>query len=702
MKKEKRTNNSIIKFLICATVFVISLSYVLNGVRNIFPLSYFNSPEYSIDVYDFLHSFYDLEIELPKYTISSDEIEVTSNEIIDFKINPTHWLENSLIQYNYDYYFYDYEDSETEVPTLTDKLNSLTNEEITELIRYNKQLTYQSIINEYKSYRYPQAGAFYYELTDNLGNTYTNLPEESVKTLNTVTIPHNPSAEFLNNYYYHEAYHQDNYNLTGKLYLPVTPMGSSTIQANIIQYVTNQIIWIICLILVFITYFLGKKHFKNLRFENKELPPYIQAFQSKYNELPIEVRILFFIFVFTAVLNMHFSFYYALSHPFNMIFDLTVKLVTIAFFILQLLEIYDYIKNPNRFMDEWQNGLYLTNIDELRNMPIYRNIFAKATLYTVIIGAWGILIGMSFMDFGLLIIVGAISIFVALFVLFQIKKRSKLAQNIVDTTNLMAQGYHTPDIKVKGHGIIADTAHNLNTIKEGVVISNKKQSQSERLKTELITNVSHDLRTPLTSILNYVDLAKRSDITDEERQEYLNILDSKSKRLKVLIDDLFEASKIASGAVELQKERIDLVSLMHQAIGEYEDRLSAANLTVRTKTAEPHMHATVDARKMFRVFENLLSNASKYSLPGTRVYVEMNYTESSQVEISIKNVSKYELGFDIIELSERFKRGDESRHTEGSGLGLSIVKSILDLHEAQLELKQDGDLFKVTFTLPKI
>lgn len=158
---------------------------------------------------------------------------------------------------------------------------------------------------------------------------------------------------------------------------------------------------------------------------------------------------------------------------------------------------------------------------------------------------------------------------------------------------------------------------------------------------------------------------------------------------------------MASGAVELYKEQVDLVSLMHQSLAEYEDRFTENHLTLRTNTTDQHMYAYCDGRKMYRVFENLLNNVIKYAQPGTRVYLEMLY-EGSEIVITLKNISNYELGFDIVELTERFKRADSSRHTDGSGLGLSIVKSILDLHGAIFELSQDGDLFKVTIRMKKL
>ena len=342
----------------------------------------------------------------------------------------------------------------------------------------------------------------------------------------------------------------------------------------------------------------------------------------------------------------------------------------------------------------------MSNKEAWSQFPLYRNIFFKLFIFTALIGFWGVIWGISTVAFGSFVIVTLISLLLIPILLFSIKRCSQRLQLIVDTLSKLAQNKKSPQIIVKGHDLISDISRDINTIQEGFALSSQKQSDSERLKTELITNVSHDLRTPLTSILNYVDLAKRSDISDLERQEYLNIIDNKSKRLKVLIDDLFEASKMASGAVELHKERVDLVALIYQSLAEYDDRFNDQGLAIKTKMVEQHMYAYCDGRKMSRVFENLFNNIIKYAQPATRVYIEMEY-EESDIVITLKNISNYELGFDVSELSERFKRGDSSRHTEGSGLGLSIVKSILELHGAIFELSKDGDLFKVIIKVKK-
>ena len=274
-------------------------------------------------------------------------------------------------------------------------------------------------------------------------------------------------------------------------------------------------------------------------------------------------------------------------------------------------------------------------------------------------------------------------------------KRMGYLNRVMKQTEDMAAGRLTSAIEVKGKSPIAKHAENLNDLRRGVEQSVKERAKSERLKTELITNVSHDLRTPLTSIITYTDLLKNPDLTEEERQKYVNILDKKSAKLKTLIEDLFEVSKMASGNIEILKQRVDLAQMLQQAVGEHEEDFKAAGLDLRVAIHEQPIYAEVDGQKWWRVVDNLLVNARKYSLEGTRVYVSLQVV-SGVAEFAIKNVAKYELGENIEELTERFKRADTSRHTEGSGLGLAIAQSIIDLHGGQLKLEVDGDLFKVT------
>lgn len=243
-------------------------------------------------------------------------------------------------------------------------------------------------------------------------------------------------------------------------------------------------------------------------------------------------------------------------------------------------------------------------------------------------------------------------------------------------------------------------AQSLNSIGQGARLAVEKQLRSERLKTELITNVSHDLKTPLTSIISYVDLLKKEGLASEHAPEYVDVLDRQSQRLKKLTEDLVEASKASTGNIQTHPEDVDVNLLLSQAAGEYAERLAAAGLTPVTTLdpGEPHIRA--DGRLLWRVFDNLLSNACKYALAGTRVYLATE-AKDKEVRIAFRNVSREPLNISAEELMERFVRGDASRNTEGSGLGLSIAKSLTELNHGALELTVDGDLFKATLVFPK-
>lgn len=220
------------------------------------------------------------------------------------------------------------------------------------------------------------------------------------------------------------------------------------------------------------------------------------------------------------------------------------------------------------------------------------------------------------------------------------------------------------------------------------------------MKTELVTNVSHDLRTPLTAIITYTDLLK-NEADEEKRKEYIDVLERKSLRLKVLIEDLFEISKAASRNVKMNFMKVDIVGLIKQVELENDEKIKAANLEFRWMLPDHKVIMWLDSEKTYRIFENLIVNIIKYAMPHTRVYVEM--TEAmDEVHISMKNVSATELDFNPDEITERFVRGDSARNTEGSGLGLAIAKSFSELQHGKLKITTEADLFKVDIVLPKL
>ncbi len=250
--------------------------------------------------------------------------------------------------------------------------------------------------------------------------------------------------------------------------------------------------------------------------------------------------------------------------------------------------------------------------------------------------------------------------------------------------------------ETKFHFSNATRAKQVNQIGDGIERAIEQSRKDERLKADLITNVSHDIKTPLTSIINYVDLLKRTNITDETALSYIDVLAEKSQRLKQLTIDLVEASKISSGNITIAKETVNVSELCKQAVGEYSDKLSSKSLTLVESYPEEDAEIMADPRHMWRILDNLFGNICKYAMPNTRVYLDVKKGE--QTQIILKNISECELNFAADELTERFIRGDLARTTEGSGLGLSIAKSLVIAQGGQFEIKLDGDLFKVTIT----
>ena len=247
-------------------------------------------------------------------------------------------------------------------------------------------------------------------------------------------------------------------------------------------------------------------------------------------------------------------------------------------------------------------------------------------------------------------------------------------------------------------GCFKDFAIHLNSLAGAAQVAAERQMKSERMKTELITNVSHDIKTPLTSIINYVDLMKKPH-SDAEDAMYLDVLDRQSQRLKKLIDDLMDMSKASSGNVTVEIGQVDAVEAVNQALGEFADKLDRVNLTPVFRHPDFPVTMQADGRLVWRVLSNLLSNAVKYALPDTRLYIDLMVLQGNAV-LAIKNISRDQLNMDADELMERFVRGDTSRNTEGSGLGLNIAKSLVELQRGQMHLMVDGDLFKVTLIFP--
>ena len=278
-------------------------------------------------------------------------------------------------------------------------------------------------------------------------------------------------------------------------------------------------------------------------------------------------------------------------------------------------------------------------------------------------------------------------------------KRVKAFKAIQEGVEKIKGGDLQHNIGIEGKGEFSRLAANINSISDGLKNAVDNELKSERLKTELITNVSHDIRTPLTSIITYVDLLKREQ-DPAKVEEYVAVLEQKSQRLKVLTDDLFDAAKASSGNIPVSLEPINIASLITQGLGEVSEKIEARELDFKFNQSMEKVYILADGRLMWRAIENLLSNIFKYALNGSRVYIDVEDL-GNEILLTFKNISAYELNISADELMERFKRGDESRTSQGSGLGLSIARSLIELQKGRFEIQVDGDLFKALIYMPK-
>lgn len=273
---------------------------------------------------------------------------------------------------------------------------------------------------------------------------------------------------------------------------------------------------------------------------------------------------------------------------------------------------------------------------------------------------------------------------------------------IKNGTEKIAKG--NTEEKINEYRMIGDLkshAQNINSINDGIARAVEQKMKSERFKTELITNVSHDIKTPLTSIINYVDLLSKENIDNENAEEYIEVLSRQSSKLKKLIEDLLEASKASTGNLTVNFTKIEIGTLLSQSLGEYEDRFAGKQLEPVLNNSSQPLFISADNRHIWRIFDNIFNNIAKYAQPNTRVYIDVS-PKIGTVEITFKNISKEKLNISGDELMERFVRGDSSRNTEGSGLGLSIAKSLAELQKGRCDVQIDGDLFKVTLTFPVV
>ena len=421
----------------------------------------------------------------------------------------------------------------------------------------------------------------------------------------------------------------------------------------------------------------------------------------KVFKLPIElVIILFVIFVVSSAGISGMNQIYSNLYVFYLLYliGLVIVSLTVNYLVIILKSIFN--KNTENYLvkNSLIYRIFTGAISEFSNIDEEnKNIKDAKIKFTIVY------FGICFVLFLLFLFLASIfysalegiifpmilfGIFIYIIILKNINEVAKISRE----SSEIVKGNYKKNIENNG-GLYEGIIDNFNNIASNLDLAIEDAVKSERLKTELITNVSHDLKTPLTSIINYSDLLSKENNSEEERKEYARIINEKSNKLKVLIEDLFEVSKATSNNIELNKQELDFNSLVQQSIGEWEDKIAEKNLEIISNLPEDKVMLNIDGQKFSRVLDNLFSNISKYALENSRVYVDLS--EEDGVKLTIKNISKYPLNISADELMERFTRGEKSRTTSGSGLGLSIASSFVRAHGASFEIDIDGDLFKV-------
>ncbi len=739
-----------------ALLFTIGLSgifYFFNDFQRYSPQSYFDTEEFQYEAVDEYLTYLNL-FELSGLTKEQAKrsITVTTDEINEHRYrygNLAEQLQSIHLQYEDRIeeakQLENKEVAEAYIQERDAKIEDITNNfKSDDSVRAKVKAEKEAIIEEHFNERnrmkedYSRFNEFQYYFTDvKTGKVYTNVTLEKDQTIEDVfqkqymhyltNTMRTSNYETIN--YYNDYTHYDwlvtllsdaSKQLRGQIAVPKTLSPTSEWWLQSESYNNQRLLFIGYNATAGIAFLLWLLLMRKM----KVLPAEMVRWKFYYNKLPIDVRAVFFgltvIAAIFSIFMLHDSLRFAAFNPFAEYGTLSANAMDYLFilFIATLLWLLTYaqgrfilidLRERDNVAKEWKRGLLYKGWNRLKLMfrnvlqslqEVFLNQTTGIQLFLVLglvfgLGLAGIMMFMHPVFFLFyLILLG----FVGLPVLMILIRHIGYFNKIVLKASDMAVGKLGDNLEVKGNSTLSNLASNLNALKQGVKTSQSEQAKSERLKTELITNVSHDLRTPLTSIITYTELLKASDLSHEDKSAYLEIIDRKSQRLKVLIDDLFEVSKMTSGNIELNKAKVDLVQLIQQALAEHDSSLKDCNLQFRVTSSEQPINSFVDGQKLWRVFDNLIGNIVKYSLEHSRVYISAQ-TLDKQAILTFKNISKYELNDSSEELFERFKRGDTSRHTDGSGLGLAIAKSIIDLHEGSLEIDTDGDLFKVTIKL---
>ncbi|WP_078553824.1 sensor histidine kinase [Bacillus alkalicellulosilyticus] len=686
---------------------------------------YFETQDFEDELYYFTQL---IEYEIQPLVLENivGELTVSENEISNYRDTIGHFADYiHQIRSEYEFLFETEVISEQDTKLLMEeqekKIEDITkifndDDYVREKILEEKRNTVENYLREVereKTHRQTSELDFTYFLKDNVtGEIFTNLdsPEPT-------GIPKNENVLFLKKYpsttfppiqahqvaIYDELGNEIQINQKPKMFtgeVAVLNSSNNFIVEKYYHFKDRQLFFIVYSIITILSVFL----FLFFYIKTKEIrTSFLEKWRTFYHRFSIDVRfillVLTFIFAIPLIVDSSYSYlYYDISYEITRIMKFMFVAPFLGLLYIQGMYLKESAKDTHVLKEEWNKSYLQRFFSQISQLFLNRRVGTQFSIIILLVFACGVGLGISSIELELFLFYLIFLFVIGITIGFAVIKQVGYFNQILNYAKKLHHGDCMDELPVKGRSVLAQHAAHLNAIKESLKASENEQVKSERLKTELITNVSHDLRTPLTSIITYTELLKNQEVDEEERQNYIQIIDRKSKRLKSLIDDLFEVSKMTSGNIELQKQAVDICQLLQQALAEYDETIKKSTLEWRVNKPEHPLVVTVDGQKLWRVFDNLIGNILKYSLENTRVYISVEDTKNSVI-ITFKNISKYELGGNTEEMLERFKRGDTSRHTEGSGLGLAIAKSIIDLHEGELEIEVDGDLFKVKLML---
>ncbi|NFI06742.1 HAMP domain-containing histidine kinase [Clostridium botulinum] len=704
-------------YIICFIVgiYMLSLSFLtgydlIKNKRYLVKTPYFNSPEFDMEIYSYCSNLYNFHITYKNFDYKVAENKVTREQLANLKLFYEDMIKNSQNDIGNRYISILSAVAQSDDKDKFTKLTQEKNKELKEVEKENtktetelrKEIALWSY-NDYKNVKKAiesKKEIKYYIKNSLTKEVYTNLAPKTnidsyIKNNSIYSISFPLKSDNTKNFLETNNL-LNSFNWEGNIIITKDFNSSGYISKNYNYYnsirdrlIKEIIVGISSLIMGIIILIIFKRR-------NYLESPMLNKVNGIYNNIPLDLKLFIFI-LYTAIMGsylINLSFFYK-PLGINHFIIITLISIYILYFIFNIKYAIELKKDKNKFLIQCKGSFINKLLNAFKNSNLNKNIKLKIAF----VMALSVLLAIFIL---LVIVLGIHSIIVAsivaiIYIVLLIRylfKKADYLNEILKATEEMSYGNLDYVIKENGESALGKIAHNINNMKDGYKKSLEEQVKSERLKTELITNVSHDLKTPLTSIINYIDLLKKEDLSKDEINGYISVLDRKSKRLKSLIEDLFEASKMSSGAVELNIEKINLTALLKQSIAEFEEKIRKSSLELKFKYDNNKTYANLDGKKTWRVFENLINNIIKYSQPDTRVYIDLIET-NTKIIITMKNISRYEMDFSADEIFERFKRGDKARNTDGSGLGLAIAKSISELQGGSLNIIIDGDLFKV-------